>query len=203
MAGQQTLYSALTLGKPNALVSIKITHHPFASFIDKEGVSANPSVFDSGIAGKNLGIDVAEDHLCGGVVVPRHEPVPHPGFVLQQRPQMLRAEVPQIQDLYSGRLRHPVCFDVGVQAHVNLYGSPGGESWDEVKVYPSTSKYAKITFGSGTKAVGTSRVTVHLTRALTGCLDDYAARLPITGSRRSRAITAILWSSIPLAASDH
>ena len=54
----------------NGIVSIKIADDALAAFIHKERVPAYAPVFHCGIPGKNLGIDIPENHLGGGPVVP-------------------------------------------------------------------------------------------------------------------------------------
>src|ERR1044071_8573200 len=78
----------------DGIVGVKIADDAFAAFIDKKRVAANMPVFHGGIAGQDLGIDIAEDHLGRGSVVPRHHLRPQKGLSLQQGTEVVRAEVP-------------------------------------------------------------------------------------------------------------
>ena len=42
----------------------QIANHTFGAFIDEEGVADDVAALDGGIAGKDFGIDVAENHVC-------------------------------------------------------------------------------------------------------------------------------------------
>ena len=92
MHGKPVLYRVT--GDADGVVSVKIADHALAAFIDKERVAANVAIFHGSISGQDFGIDIAENHLGGGPIVPGHHLRPQKGFALQQWTQVVGAEMP-------------------------------------------------------------------------------------------------------------
>src|SRR6185437_7154461 len=82
-------------------ISIEVPNHPFASFINKEGVAAHTSIFHCGISWQDLGINVAENHLGRRTIVPRHAICPELRFMIEKWPQVRAAEMPEIEDFHA------------------------------------------------------------------------------------------------------
>ena len=81
---QQPAFDLLRAG---SAISISVSHeqiadHSFITFIDEKGVAEDLAPVDGSVAGQDLGIDVAQDHLCRAGVVPGEQARPDPGLVL-------------------------------------------------------------------------------------------------------------------------
>src|SRR5262249_45241025 len=113
--------------KANGVIRVEIADHALATLVDKESVPADAVILYRGVSGQNLRIDVTENHLRGGTVIPGHHVRPQPALVLQQRPKVMRAEMPEIQYLHAGGRWWPVCLDRSVQTHETscaVYSNP-------------------------------------------------------------------------------
>src|SRR5260370_20881088 len=106
-------------GDGDGAIGVKIADHALAAFVDKKCVATDSLVIHSRVTGKNLRIDVAEDHIRRRTIVPGHHPGPHLTLALQQRPQMMRVEVPKVQDFSAERLRR------AWGAHLSMKGPDG------------------------------------------------------------------------------
>src|ERR1039458_8898842 len=79
----------------------KISDDALALLINKEGVAEDAAPLDGRIAGKNLGIHVAQDHLGGGSVVPREQPSPQGDLIFQQRSKVGGREMSEIENFHN------------------------------------------------------------------------------------------------------
>src|SRR5260370_9423319 len=104
-------------GDGDGAIGVKIADHALAAFVDKKSVGTDSLVIHSRVTGKNLRIDVGEDHNRRRTIVPGHHPGPHLTLALQQRPQMMRVEVPKVQDFSAERLRRAWGLDWSMKAH--------------------------------------------------------------------------------------
>src|SRR5262249_4781558 len=144
------------------VVGVEIADDAFAASIDKERVAADMAVFHGGVAGQDFRVDITQDHLGGRPVVPRHHLRPQKRLLLQQRTQMVGAEMSQVQNLHAKWMMCLVCIDRGMKAHGTSQLPPCQYgTWRRAKSLASGRKLSKACICPGTKTVGTSGVTCH------------------------------------------
>src|SRR5450759_938891 len=103
--GKQAFFDLVTVETAGAVAdrvadrfaNKQVADHSLALLVDKEGVAEDAAALDGGVAGENLGIHVAQDHLGGGSVIPREQASPHGDLVFQQRPKVSGREVSEIE----------------------------------------------------------------------------------------------------------
>src|SRR5271156_2602033 len=99
---QQLEFNLARVGKTVAVGHEQISDNPFAAFIHEEGVAENPSALDGGVAGKDLRVHVAQDHLLRTAVVPREQVGPDSRLVVEQRAQVHGGKVSEIENFHGG-----------------------------------------------------------------------------------------------------
>ena len=72
----------------------QVANHALAALVHEEGVAADASIFDRGVAWQDFGIDIAQDHIGGRTVIPRHQLAPQLGFIFEQGTEVLGTEMP-------------------------------------------------------------------------------------------------------------
>ena len=72
--GQQAELNLSSVGKTAAVSDEQVANHALAAFIDEKRIAEDASTVDGGVAGQNLGIDVAQDHFRRPAVIPREQP---------------------------------------------------------------------------------------------------------------------------------
>src|SRR5262245_56897199 len=77
----------------------QVADDAFTAFIDKERITNDSIVIDCRITRQDLRIDVAQDHLGGALVVPRHPLCPGRGFAPEKRPQVSGGVMAEIEYL--------------------------------------------------------------------------------------------------------
>src|SRR5208282_5781584 len=98
-------FDLVTVGTASSVAHEKISDDPLALLINKEGVAKNAAPLDGGVAGENLGVHVAQDHLGGGSVVPREQASPHGDLIFQQRSKIGGREMSEIENFHKKSLR--------------------------------------------------------------------------------------------------
>src|SRR5581483_4709831 len=102
-----------------------IAHYAFAAFIHKKRIAKGASVVHRCIAGKNLRIKIAQDHLRGALVIPAHALRPQPRLLHQQRTKFHRAKMSQIDNFHGltfrnlADLSHGCCASAAVSQRQN------------------------------------------------------------------------------------
>jgi hypothetical protein len=76
------------------------------AFVDAEGVAAYASTVEGDEAGQDARVEVLEQELGGGLVVPTETSLPEASLVFEQRAQLTRGVVPKVEDLELGRGDH-------------------------------------------------------------------------------------------------
>jgi hypothetical protein len=76
------------------------------AFVDAEGVAAYASTVEGDEAGQDARVEVLEQELGGGLVVPTETSLPEASLVFEQRAQLTRGVVPKVEDLELGRSDH-------------------------------------------------------------------------------------------------
>ena len=80
-------------------------------FVDTEDVAGDAAVFDGDVAGEDAGVEVLEEQIGGGAVVPAQAFVPELDFGVEDGLQRVRREVAKVEDLELECRRHamPKC----------------------------------------------------------------------------------------------
>src|SRR5579863_4113367 len=58
------------VGEPAAVGHIEIADHSLAAFVDKKRVTEDAAAVDRGVSRQDLGVNIAQDHLCRAGIVP-------------------------------------------------------------------------------------------------------------------------------------
>jgi len=87
----------------------KIANHSLAAFVYKKRIAENASAIEGRVARKNLGIDVAQNHVGGAAVIPGEQAGPEVDPLVEQRAQVRRGEMPEIENLHSRLLQGYSC----------------------------------------------------------------------------------------------
>ena len=106
---EQALFDLVAVGTTGSVASRvadrvadkEVADNALILLIDKEGVAENAAPLDGGIAGENLRVHVAEDHLSRGGIVPRELSAPHGDLIFQQRSKVGGREVSEIEDFHK------------------------------------------------------------------------------------------------------
>src|SRR5579872_4237387 len=77
----------------------QITDYSLAAFINKKAVAEDATTFDRCVSGKNFRVDIAQDHLCRAVVIPRKETCPGSSLIVEQGTQIARGKMPEVENL--------------------------------------------------------------------------------------------------------
>src|SRR5271165_1524397 len=84
----------------SAVSDKEISDYALAAFVNEKCVAEDSSAIDGRVAGQNLGVHVAENHVGGPAVVPGKQPRPHADLVLQQRTQVDGRKMPEIENFH-------------------------------------------------------------------------------------------------------
>ena len=98
--GEQLFFDLVTVGSARSIADEEVSDDALALLVDKEGVAEDAAALDGGVAGKNLGVHVAEDHLGGSGVVPGEQAPPHGDLIFQQRTKVGGREVSEIENFH-------------------------------------------------------------------------------------------------------
>src|SRR6266852_5607805 len=79
----------------------QIADYSLTALIHKKRIADYATILNRGVPGKNLGIDVAQDHVRGAAIVPRHPLCPDFGLAVQQRTQVSRCVMPEVENLHG------------------------------------------------------------------------------------------------------
>ena len=115
---EQLFFDVVTVGTAGSIADKEVADDALALLVDKEGIAEDAAALNGGVAGKDLGVHVAEDHLGGGGVVPREQASPHGDLIFQQRAKVSGREVSEIEDFHNQVL--------GLRCQVS------GKTWCEV-----------------------------------------------------------------------
>src|SRR4051812_44509739 len=107
---QQRAFDLLRL-TARAMVDEQIADHALAALVDEEAESLYSPVHHGGIAGQDLGVHVAQHHLSRARVVPTERAHPLGRLRIEERPQVSRREMPEVEDFQfrvpGGEMRTP------------------------------------------------------------------------------------------------
>ena len=76
------------------------------AFVDAEGEAADASAVERDKAGQDAGVEILQEQLGGALVVPAQALLPEARLGFEQRAQLTRGEMAEIQDLELGRDCH-------------------------------------------------------------------------------------------------
>ncbi len=79
---------------------VQIADYTFVPLIHKKRIAVQLSALDGRIARQNARIHIAENHVRRRAVIPSQFIRPHFRLLLQQRSQVSRGEVPEIDDFH-------------------------------------------------------------------------------------------------------
>src|SRR5437764_3602146 len=117
--------------RPITVAHVKVADYALGTFVHKERITKNAPALDGRIAGKDLGINVTENHLRRTAIVPGKQARPYLRLALKQRAQVRGRQVPEVEDLCCD---DPLLFPVTVIwgcAHENFGNSALEPSaWD-------------------------------------------------------------------------
>ena len=81
---------------------VGIADDRLVAFVDAEGEAADATAVERDKAGQDAGVEVLQEEFGGAAVVPAEPPLPDVGLGLEQRPQLTRGEVPEVENLELG-----------------------------------------------------------------------------------------------------
>src|SRR5262245_3971474 len=79
----------------------QIANHALVVFVDEKRIAKNASPRYRCVTRQELGVHVAKDHLCRAAVIPAERARPQLDFVFQQRAQICRRKMPEIETLHA------------------------------------------------------------------------------------------------------
>ena len=74
-----------------------VAHDSLVAFVDAEGEPADAPAGQRDEAGQDARVEILQQQLCRGGVVPAQAPLPESRLLLQQRTKLARGEVAQIE----------------------------------------------------------------------------------------------------------
>src|SRR5258708_103456 len=83
-----------------------VAYYGFLAFIDAEGEAADASAVERDEAGQNAGVEVLQEELGGALVVPAQALLPETRLGFEQRAQLPRGKMAEVQNLELGRDCH-------------------------------------------------------------------------------------------------
>ena len=83
-----------------------VAYDGFLAFVDTEGEAADASAVERDKAGQDTGVKVLQKKLGGALVVPAQALFPEARLGFEQRAQLTRGEVAEVQYLELGRDGH-------------------------------------------------------------------------------------------------
>ena len=96
-----------------------VPYDRFLPFVDAKRKATNSTSIESNKAGQNAGVEILKQEFGGTLIVPSETLVPDARFGLQQRAQLTRGEVAQVEDLELGGDSHTLW-----EVFVELIGFP-------------------------------------------------------------------------------
>ncbi len=99
---------------------VDVADDRLVALVDAEGVAADASTVQGDEAGEDARVEVLEQELGGGLVVPAKTLLPEARLVFEQGAQLARGVVPDVEDLELGRDDHKAR-----QIFVELIGKEG------------------------------------------------------------------------------
>ena len=87
---------------------VDVADDGFVAFVDAEAEAAEAAPVEGDEAGEDAGVEVLEEKLGGGAVVPAEALIPDLGFLLEERAELARGEVAEIEDFELLRGGHEV-----------------------------------------------------------------------------------------------
>ena len=67
---QQLRFHCVRVRQPASVGHEKIANHSFAALVDEKRIAADVAAFNGRVAGKNLRVGIAQDHIRQGTIVP-------------------------------------------------------------------------------------------------------------------------------------
>ncbi len=101
---------------------VDVADDSLMAFVDAEGVAADAAAVESDEAGEDARVEILQEELGGGLVVPAKASLPEARLGLEQGPQLAGGEVPEVEDLELGRDDHKLA-----KVFVELIGIRGAE----------------------------------------------------------------------------
>src|SRR5271170_2235750 len=68
-------------------------------FVYTENIAGGAAVLDSDVAGENAGVEILQEQVGGGAVIPSQAIVPEADLLIEHRTQRVRREVAKVEDL--------------------------------------------------------------------------------------------------------
>ncbi len=78
----------------------------FRAFIDEEGIAADAAAVERDEAGEDAGVKVLKQQIGRAAIVPAEALEPDVSLFIEQRPELARGEVAEIQNFDLLRARH-------------------------------------------------------------------------------------------------
>ncbi len=78
----------------------------FLAFVDAEGEAADAAAFEGDKAGEDAGVEILEEELGGALIVPAKALLPEARLGFEQRAQLTRGKMTQVEDFELGRDGH-------------------------------------------------------------------------------------------------
>src|SRR5262249_17298597 len=83
----------------------QIPNHALVVFVNEERIAKNAPPRYRRVTRQELRVHVAKDHLCRAAVIPAERARPQLDFVFQQRTQVCRRKMPEIENLHTAPAR--------------------------------------------------------------------------------------------------
>src|SRR5260370_35183726 len=85
---------------------VDVADDSLMAFVDAEGVAADAAAVESDEAGEDARVEILQEKLGGGLIVPAEASLPEARLGLEQGPQLARGEVPEVEDFELCRANH-------------------------------------------------------------------------------------------------
>ena len=83
-----------------------VADNRFVFLINSEYVAGGAAVLDGDVAGKNARVEILEEQISGGAIIPSQALVPKADLLIEHRTQRVRREVAKVEDLELDCRRH-------------------------------------------------------------------------------------------------
>src|ERR1700751_1041420 len=98
---QEFQFHLTRVGQTVAIGDVKVANHALAALVNEKGITEDASALDGRITGQNLGVNVAKNHFRGAGVVPRELARPELRLVVEQRAQVHRGKMPEVENFQN------------------------------------------------------------------------------------------------------
>src|SRR5271163_1064196 len=83
-----------------------VADNRFVFLVNAENIAGGTAVFDSDVAGENPRVEILQEQIGGGAVIPSEALVPEADLLFEHRTERVRRKVAKVKDLELDGRRH-------------------------------------------------------------------------------------------------